>query len=118
MWILRFRPRQAADNSNREARPSLQSAGRDSKEGAIVKRGNVSSRETKSRPDPIIIRARVNDTKPEPVRVLRFTQAPEIGDRFQGVPTRLGTKNTFQKTLRVLDITEDDGVKTFVCTTA
>jgi len=83
-----------------------------------VKRGNVSSRETKSKPDPIIIRARVNDIKPEPVRVLRSTQAPEIGERFQGVPTRHGTKNTFQKTLRVLDITDDDGVKTFVCTTA
>ena len=83
-----------------------------------MKRGNVGSRETKSRPDPIIIRARVNDTKPEPVRVLRSTQVPEVGDRFQGVPTRHGTKNTFQKTLRVLDITDDDGVKTFICTTA
>ncbi len=83
-----------------------------------MKRGNVSSRESKVRPDPLIIRARVNDTKPEPVRVLRSTQAPEVGDRFQGVPTRHGSKNTFQKTLRVLDITDDDGVKTFVCTTA
>ena len=83
-----------------------------------MKRANVSSRESKVRPDPIIIRARVNDVKPEPVRVLKLTHAPEIGDRFQGVPTRHGTKNTFQKTLRVLDISDDDGVKTFICTTA
>ena len=83
-----------------------------------MKRGNVSSRESKVRPDPIIIRARVNDNKPEPVRVLRLTRDPEVGDRFQGVPTRHGTKNTFQKTLRVLDIKDDDGVKTFICTTA
>jgi len=83
-----------------------------------MKRGNVSSRETKVKPDPIIIRARVNDTKPEPVRVLRSTQVPEVGDRFQGVPTRHGTKNTFQKTLRVLDIKDDNGLKLFICTTA
>jgi hypothetical protein len=83
-----------------------------------MKRGKVSSRESKIKPKPIIIRARVNDTKPEPVRVLRLTQAPELGQTFQGVPTRLGTKNTFQKTLRVLDIRDDDGVKTFICTTA
>jgi hypothetical protein len=83
-----------------------------------MKRGNVSSRESKVKPDPIIIRARVNDTKPEPVRVVRSTQVPEIGDRFQGVPTRHGPKNTFQKTLRVLDIIEDNGLKTFICTTA
>ena len=83
-----------------------------------MKRGNVSSRESKIKPKPIIIHARVNDTKPESVRVLKLTHAPEIGDRFQGVPTRHGTKNTFQKTLRVLDITDDDGVKTFICTTA
>ena len=83
-----------------------------------MKRGDVSSRESKVKPEPIIIRARVNDTKPEPVRVLRSTQAPEIGESFRGVPTRHGTKNTFQKTLRVLDITDDDGVKTFICTTA
>jgi len=48
-----------------------------------MKRGNVGSRETKSRPDPIIIRARVNDTKPEPVRVLKLTHAPELGKRFK-----------------------------------
>jgi hypothetical protein len=83
-----------------------------------MKRGNVSSRESKSKPDPIIIRARVNDTKPEPVRVLRSNRAPEIGDSFRGVPTRHGSKNTFQKTLRVLDITDDDGLKTYICTTA
>jgi hypothetical protein len=34
-------------------------------------------------------------------------QAPEIGESFRGVPTRHGTKNTLQKTLRVLDITDD-----------
>jgi hypothetical protein len=83
-----------------------------------MKRGNVSSRESKVRAEPIIIRARVNDTKPEPVRVLRSTHVPEVGDRFQGVPTRHGTKNTFQKTLRVLDIIDDNGLKTFICTTA
>jgi hypothetical protein len=88
------------------------------KDATLMKRGNVSSRESKNKPDPIIIRARVNDIKPEPVRVLHSTQVPEVGDRFQGVPTRHGTKNTFQKTLRVLDITDDDGVKTFICTTA
>jgi hypothetical protein len=83
-----------------------------------MKRANVSSRETNSKLDPIVIRARVNDTKPEPVRVLRSTQVPEVGDRFQGVPTRHGSKNTFQKTLRVLDIIDDNGLKTFICTTA
>ncbi len=83
-----------------------------------MKRGNVSSRESNVRPDPIIIRARVNDTKAEPVRVLRLTQVPEVGQTFQGVPTRLGAKNTLQKTLRVLDIKDDDGLKTFICTTA
>lgn len=83
-----------------------------------MKRGNVSSRGTKTKPEPLIIRARVNDTNPEPVRVLRLTQAPELGQSFQGVPTRLGNKNTLQKTLRVLDITDDDGLKTFICTTA
>jgi hypothetical protein len=83
-----------------------------------MKRGNVSSRETKTKPDPIIIRARVNDMKPEPVRVLNSGQAPELGDTFRGVPTRHGSKNTFQKTLRVLDIKDDDGVKIFICTTA
>ena len=83
-----------------------------------MKRGNMSSRESKSKPDPIIILARVNDIKPEPVRLLHSTQVPEVGDTFRGVPTRLGSKNTFQKTLRVLDIKDDDGLKTFICTTA
>ena len=84
---------------------------------SLMKRGNV-SRESKSKPGPIIIRARVNHTKVEPVRVLHLTHAPELGDTFRGVPTRLGSKNTLQKTLRVLDITDDDGLKTFICTTA
>jgi len=83
-----------------------------------MKRGKVGSRESKIKPKPIIIHARVNDTKAEPVRVLKLTHAPEIGDRFQGVPTRLGTTNTLQKTLHVLDIKDDGGVKTFICTTA
>ena len=83
-----------------------------------MKRGHVSSRESKVKPDPIIIRARVNDTKPEPVRVLKLTHAPELGQTFQGVPTRLGNKNTLQKTLRVLDIKDDNGLKLFICTTA
>jgi hypothetical protein len=83
-----------------------------------MKRGNVSSRESKVKPAPIIIRARVNDTKPEPVRVLKLAQAPELGQTFQGVPTRHGSKNTFQKTLRVLDIKDEDGLKLFICTTA
>jgi len=83
-----------------------------------MKRGNVSSRESKIKPKPIIIHARVNDTKPEPVRVLKLTHAPEIGDRFQGVPTRLGTTNRLQKTLHVLDIKDDNGLKLFICTTA
>ena len=83
-----------------------------------MKRGKVSSRESKIKPKAIIIHARVDETKPESVRVLKLTHAPEIGDRFQGVPTRLGTTNTLQKTLHVLDIKDDGGVKTFICTTA
>jgi hypothetical protein len=81
-----------------------------------VKRGNVSGRETKTKPDPLIIRARINGGKPEPIRMLRSSQAPELGDTFRGVPTRFKT-NLFQKTLRVESISSEDGINVFHCTT-
>ena len=79
-----------------------------------MKRGNLSSRETK--PEPLIIRARINGGKPEPIRVLRSTKEPELGQIFRGVPSRFGT-NVFQKTLRVVSISEEKGINVFHCTT-
>jgi hypothetical protein len=81
-----------------------------------VKRGSVSSRETKTKPEPLIIRARINGGAPEPIRVLKSTKAPELSEVFRGVPTRFRT-NTFQKTLRVVSISMESGINVFHCTT-
>ena len=81
-----------------------------------MKRGNVSSRETKTKPDPLIIRARINRGEPEAIRVLRSIRAPELGQIFRGVPTRFRT-NLFQKTLRVESISVEKGINVFHCTT-
>lgn len=81
-----------------------------------MKRGNVSSRETKSKPDSLIIRARINGGQPEPIRMLRSSKAPELGEIFRGVPTRFKT-NLFQKTLRVESISVEKGKNVFHCTT-
>jgi len=81
-----------------------------------VKRGNVSSRETKSKPDPLVIRARINSGEPELIRVLRLTEDPELGEVFRGVPTRFKT-NLFQKTFRVESISPEKGKNVFHCTT-
>jgi hypothetical protein len=81
-----------------------------------MKRGNITSHETKSKPEPLIIRARINSGKPEPIRVLHSTKLPELGHTFQGVPTRF-TTNLFRKTFRVESITEENGTPVFHCTT-
>ena len=81
-----------------------------------MKRGNVSSRETKTKPEPLIIRARINSGEPEPIRMLRSIKAPEIDEIFRGVPTRFRT-NLFQKTLRVVSISKEKGINVFHCTT-
>lgn len=81
-----------------------------------MKRGNVSSHETKSKPDALIIRARINGGKPEPIRMLQSSKEPELGQIFRGVPTRFRT-NLFQKTFRVESISEEKGIKVFHCTT-
>jgi hypothetical protein len=80
-----------------------------------MKRGNT-SHETKNRPEPLIISACVNSGKPEPIRVLQSTKIPELGHIFRGVPTRFRT-NLFQKTFRVLSITEEKGIQVFHLTT-
>ena len=81
-----------------------------------MKRGNASSRATKTKPEPLIIRARINGGGPEPIRVLRSTEDPELGEIFRGVPTRFKT-NLFQKTLRVESISVEKGINVFHCTT-
>lgn len=81
-----------------------------------MKSGKISSRETNRKPDPLIIRARINGGEPEPIRVLRSTEDPELGEVFRGVPTRFKT-NLFQKTLRVESISNEEGVNVFHCTT-
>jgi hypothetical protein len=81
-----------------------------------VKRGKVSSREIKSKPDALIIRARINGGEPELIRVLRSTKVPELGQIFRGVPTRFST-NAFQKILRVDAMSEEKGINVFHCTT-
>jgi hypothetical protein len=81
-----------------------------------MKRGNVSSHETKTKPEPLIIRARINGGKPEPIRVLRSTKDPELGEVFRGIPTRFKT-NLFQKIFRVESISEEKGINIFHCTT-
>ena len=81
-----------------------------------MKRGKVSSDKTKNKPDALIIRARINGGKPEPIRVLRSNKEPELGAVFRGVPTRFKT-NLFQKTFRVESISEEKGIHVFHCTT-
>jgi hypothetical protein len=81
-----------------------------------MKRGNVSSHETKSKPDALIIRARINGGKPEPIRMLQSSKEPELGQIFRGVPARFRT-NLFQKTFRVESISEEKGINVFHCTT-
>lgn len=81
-----------------------------------MKRGSISSNETKTKPEPLIIRARINSGEPEPIRVLRSTKAPELDQIFRGVPTRFRT-NLFQKAFRVVSITVERGIQVFHCTT-
>lgn len=81
-----------------------------------MKRGNSSSRETNTKPEALVIRARINGGKPEPIRVLHSTKGPELGEVFRGVPTRFKT-NLFQKTFRVESISEEKGRNIFHCTT-
>ena len=81
-----------------------------------MKSGNVSSHTAKNRPDALIIRARINSGEPEPIRMLRSTKEPELGQIFRGVPTRFST-NLFQKALRVESISVERGINVFHCTT-
>src|SRR5258708_30441105 len=81
-----------------------------------MKHGKVSSHEAKTKPEALIIRARINSGAPEPIRVLRSTKEPELGDIFRGVPKRFKT-NLFQKTLRVESISAEKGINVFHCTT-
>ncbi len=81
-----------------------------------MKRGNASSHETKIKPEALIIRARINSGQPEPIRMLRSSKEPELGEVFRGVPTRFRT-NLFQKTLRVESISVEKGINVFHCTT-
>jgi hypothetical protein len=82
----------------------------------IMKRGNIGKDEKKSKPDALIIRARINSGEPEPIRVLRSFKVPELGEIFRGVPQRFKT-NLFQKTLRVESISVERGINVFHCTT-
>jgi hypothetical protein len=81
-----------------------------------MKRGKISSHETKTKAEVLIIHARINGGGPEPIRVLRSTEDPELGEIFRGVPTRFKT-NLFQKTLRVESISVEKGKNVFHCTT-
>ena len=81
-----------------------------------MKRGNVGTREAKTKPEPLIIRARINSGEPEPIRMLRSTKAPELDEVFRGVPKRFHT-NLFQKILRVVSISKEKGINVFHCTT-
>jgi hypothetical protein len=81
-----------------------------------MKRGNTSSREAKTKTEALIVRARINGGDPEPIRVLRLTEDPELGEVFRGVPTRFKT-NLFQKTFRVESISVEKGKNVFHCTT-
>ena len=81
-----------------------------------MKRGNTSSHESKSKLEPLIISARINSGKPEPIRVLQSTKVPELDQIFRGVPTRFRT-NLFQKAFRVVSITVERGIQVFHCTT-
>ena len=81
-----------------------------------MKRGKFIGGETKTKPEPLIIRARINGGKPEPIRMVRSSKEPELGEVFRGVPTRFKT-NLFQKTLRVESISVEEGTNVFHCTT-
>jgi hypothetical protein len=81
-----------------------------------MKRGNVSSGETKTKPKPLIIRARINSGQPEPIRVLRSDKAPELDAIFRGVPMRFST-NLFQKVFRVVSISKEKRMDVFHCST-
>ena len=81
-----------------------------------MKRGNVGTREAKTKPEPLIIRARINSGEPEPIRMLHANKAPGLDEIFRGVPKRFHT-NLFQKTLRVVSISKEKGINVFHCTT-
>jgi hypothetical protein len=81
-----------------------------------MKRDKISSLEAKTKPEALIIRARINSGQPEPIRMLRSSKEPELGEVFRGVPTRFRT-NFFQKTLRVESISAEKGINVFHCTT-
>jgi hypothetical protein len=81
-----------------------------------MKRGKIISHEDKTKPEALVIRARINSGEPEPIRVLRSSKEPELSDVFRGVPTRFRT-NLFQKTLRVESISVEKGINVFHCTT-
>ena len=84
-----------------------------------MKRGNTSHKtnsKPETKPEPLVIRARINGGKPEPIRVLQSTKEPELDHIFRGVPTRFRT-NLFQKAFRVVSITLEGGVQVFHCTT-
>ncbi len=81
-----------------------------------MKRGKVSSHETKTKLEALIIRARINSGESEPIRMLKSSKEPELGEIFRGVPTRFKT-NLFQKTLRVESISVERGKNVFHCTT-
>jgi hypothetical protein len=81
-----------------------------------MKRGNVSKDETKTKPEALIIRARINGGKPEPIRMVRSSKEPQLDEIFRGVPTRFKT-NLFQKALRVESISVEKGINVFHCTT-
>ena len=81
-----------------------------------MKRGTASSSKAKAKPEALVIRARINSGQPEPIRMLRSSKEPELGEVFRGVPTRFRT-NLFQKTLRVESISVEKGINVFHCTT-
>jgi hypothetical protein len=81
-----------------------------------VKRRSIGSHEKKTKQEPLIISARINNGKPEPIRVLHFTKEPKLGQIFRGVPTRFQT-NLFQKALYVVSLSQEKGITVFHCTT-
>ena len=81
-----------------------------------MKRGKISSHEAKSKLEALIIRARINSGEPEPIRMLKSSKEPELGEIFRGMPSRFKT-NLFQKTLRVESISVEKGKNVFHCTT-
>ncbi len=81
-----------------------------------MKRRSISSHEAKTKPEALVIRARINSGAREPIRVLHSIKEPELDQIFRGVPTRFST-NLFQKTLRVESISVEKGINVFHCTT-